>query len=44
MIHRRKSILNNIEKQAISTICFSSKTRAGKEELWKEIKKYLLEI
>jgi GTP-binding protein len=43
MLLRRNSILNHLEKQAVSAICFSAKTGAGKEELWQEIKKHFLE-
>jgi GTP-binding protein len=40
---RKQMIINSIMHPDIPAVLFSSRTGAGKEELWKEIKKYILQ-
>jgi len=41
VMNRRRVIMNHLTEQAVSAICFSARTGAGKEELWQEIEKYI---
>lgn len=41
VINRRRVIMNHLAEQAVSAICFSAGTGAGKEKLWQEIEKYI---
>ena len=43
MGHRKQRIINSLVRTDITAVPFSSRTGAGKEELWKEIKKCLLQ-
>jgi GTP-binding protein len=41
MLNRKTIIMNSFGQPATSAIPFSSRTGAGREELWKEIEKYI---
>ena len=42
-INRRRVILDSFTRPALTTVLFSAKTGAGREELWGEVKKFIFE-